>query len=163
NDFARALNVRKLKDSGEAWHRFVSHDENGRRIDLGLITPLGKTGAGEASTPRLFCCVAGVGLDVEVAKRANRLPRWLRAHGGYVISLAPLLFHFAPIRMKILAQQPSAQWAERSSGPTLLAAFANTPSYGGRIRIAPNARLDDGQLDACVITQVDDFKRFCLF
>lgn len=163
NDFARALNVRNVKDSREAWHSFVSRDENVRRIDLGLITPLGKTDAGEASTPRLFCCVAGVGLDVEVAKRANRLPRWLRARGGYVISLAPVLFRFAPIRMKILAQQLSGDWAEQSSGPTLVAAFANTPTYGGGIRIAPKARLDDGQLDACVITEADDFKRFCLF
>ncbi|PYV95139.1 MAG: hypothetical protein DMG89_22790 [Acidobacteria bacterium] len=87
----------------------------------------------------------------------------MRARGGYVISLAPVLFRFAPIRMKILAQQLSGDWAERSSGPTLVAAFANTPTYGGGIRIAPKARLDDGQLDACVITEADDFKRFCLF
>jgi len=163
NDFARAQNVRNVKDSREAWHSFVSRDENVPRIDLGLITPLGKTDAGKPPAPHFFCCVAGVGLDAEVAKRANRLPRWLRSHGGYVISLAPVLFRFAPIRMKILAQQLSGDWAERSSGPTLVAAFANTPTYGGGIRIAPKARLDDGQLDACVITEADDFKRFCLF
>jgi diacylglycerol kinase (ATP) len=73
------------------------------------------------------------------------------------------LFRYAPVRMKIGAQDSSGGWLERSSGPTLVAAFANTPSYGGGIRIAPKARLDDGLLDACVITQVDDFQRLCLF
>jgi diacylglycerol kinase (ATP) len=166
NDFARALSLRKLKDSREAWRTFTSGAANVRRIDLGLITwPDTSAGAGGAPAPQahFFCCVAGVGLDAEVAKRANRLPRWLRAHGGYVISLAPLLFRFAPFPMKVLAQQPSGEWSERSSKPTLVAAFANTPTYGGGIRIAPRARLDDGRLEACVITQADDFKRFCLF
>jgi len=159
NDFARALNLRKVKDSREAWRRFMVGAGNVQSIDLGLITPL----SSEATGARLFCCVAGVGLDAEVAKHANRLPRWLRARGGYVISLAPVLFRFTPVRMKIGAQDSSGGWLERSSGPTLVAAFANTPTYGGGIKIAPQARLDDGQLDACVITQVDDFKRFCLF
>jgi len=163
NDFARALNLRCVKDSRKAWRRFTSGAESVRKIDLGLITPLDKTGASGAPTPHLFCCVASAGLDAEVAKRANRLRRWLRAHGGYVISLAPVLFRFAPVRMEIMVQQPSGEWVERSSDPTLVAAFANTSTYGGGIRIAPKARLDDGQLDACVITEADDFKRFCLF
>jgi diacylglycerol kinase (ATP) len=164
NDFARALNLRKIKDSREAWRSFTSGAANVRRIDLGLITsPDTSAEAGEALASHFFCCVAGVGLDVEVAKRANRLPRWLRARGGYVISLAPVLFRFAPLRINILAQQLSGEWSERSSGPTLVAAFANTPTYGGGIRIAPQARVDDGQLETCVITEVDDFKRFCLF
>jgi diacylglycerol kinase (ATP) len=159
NDFARALNLRKPTHSLDAWREFASGAANVRRIDLGLIAPL----AGEAPATRLFCCVAGVGLDAEVAKRAKRLPRWLRARGGYLISLASVLFWFAPIRMEILAQESVGEWSERSSSPTLVAAFANTPTYGGGIKIAPNAVLDDGKLDACVITQVDDFKRFCLF
>src|SRR2546430_16716981 len=56
HDFARALNVRKLKDSGEAWHRFVSHAANVPRIVLGLITLLDITGAVAASTTHLYAC-----------------------------------------------------------------------------------------------------------
>jgi diacylglycerol kinase (ATP) len=160
NDFARALNLRKLTHSLAAWRKLTSGAANVRRIDLGLITPL----ADEVfAPPRLFCCVAGVGLDAEVAKRANRLPRWLRARGGYLISLLPLLFRFAPVRIKILAQKQTEEWSERNSDPTLVAAFANTPTYGGGIKIAPKAQFDDGLLDACLITEADDFKRFCLF
>ena len=31
------------------------------------------------------------------------------------------------------------------------------------MRIAPNARMDDGQLDVCVIPAIDPFKLFCMF
>lgn len=32
-----------------------------------------------------------------------------------------------------------------------MVAFANTPTYGGGVRIAPDARLDDGKLEICVV------------
>jgi len=50
-----------------------------------------------------------------------------------------------------------------SERPTVLAAFANAPVYGGGMKIAPRARLDDGLLDICLITDINKFKLFCLF
>ena len=47
--------------------------------------------------------------------------------------------------------------------PTVLLACANTPVYGGGMKIAPQARLDDGLLDICHVTDVNKFKLFCLF
>jgi diacylglycerol kinase (ATP) len=128
--------------------------------------PAGVT-AGGAPAPhgRYFCCVGGVGLDSEVARRANNLPRWLRGHGGYVLSFAPALIQFAPVVMKIAVpggEQPDA-WVTRSAKPTVVTAFANAPTYGGGMKIAPNAQLDDGQLDICVVSDMDKFKLFCLF
>ncbi len=54
-------------------------------------------------------------------------------------------------------------WETRSNQPTLLAAFANTPLYGGGMKIAPKARPDDGLLDVCVLGGIDPFKLFCMF
>jgi diacylglycerol kinase (ATP) len=164
NDFARALNLRSVKDSVAAWGRFSSGGGNERTIDLGVIA----TTAGEAPGPRdtarhFFCCVGGVGLDGEVARRANHLPRWLRGHGGYVLSLAPAILRFVAFPLTIFIPQPPDGWTMRSSNPTVLAAFANTPVYGGGMKIAPQAQLDDGQLDVCVVTDIDKFKLFCLF
>jgi diacylglycerol kinase (ATP) len=51
----------------------------------------------------------------------------------------------------------------RSDQPTILAAFANTSTYGGGMKIAPHAQMDDGQLDVCVIGGIDPFKLACLF
>jgi YegS/Rv2252/BmrU family lipid kinase len=168
NDFARSLGLRRVRDSLTAWRKFCSGAGNIRAVDLGLISAL--KAAGGAPAPhehRYFCCVAGVGLDGEVSRRANRLPRWLRGRGGYLLSLIPTIFRFAPLPMKISTPAEgagrNADWIVRSSQPTLLAAFANTPVYGGGMKIAPEAKMDDGVLDVCIVGGVDPFKLFCTF
>jgi diacylglycerol kinase family enzyme len=35
--------------------------------------------------------------------------------------------------------------------------------YGGGMKIAPQARMDDGLLDVCVVGGVNPFKLFCMF
>ena len=35
----------------------------------------------------------------------------------------------------------------------LLCAVANAPMYGGGMRVAPEARIDDGWLDICIIAE----------
>src|SRR5580693_9641208 len=87
NDFARSLGLRRVRDSLAAWRKFCAGEENQRAIDLGIISSPDCAGGTSPGT-RYFCCVAGVGLDGAVAERANRMPRWLRGHGGYALSLA---------------------------------------------------------------------------
>ena len=54
--------------------------------------------------------------------------------------------------MKVLtAAEDNAVWTTRSDQPTILAAFANTPVYGGGMKIAPGAKMDDGLLDVCIV------------
>jgi diacylglycerol kinase (ATP) len=165
NDFARALGLRRVRDSLLAWRRFCVGQDNVRAIDLGVITPLEVAGGAPAphESCRYFGSVAGVGLDGEVVRRANALPRWVRGHGGYALTLVPTLFRFAPLPMKILVPDEAGGWTTRSDQPTILAAFANTSTYGGGMKIAPRARMDDGQLDVCVIGGIDPFKLACLF
>jgi diacylglycerol kinase (ATP) len=157
NDFARALALRGLKDSVAAWQKFVSGAGNTRSIDVGIIEAVGLKGT---LSEHFFATVAGVGIDGEVARRANQLPRWLRANGGYVFTLLPTIFQFAPFLMKVISDGLTSEAGFR---PTILAAFANVPAYGGGMKIAPQARLDDGQLDVCVIRDIDKFKLFCVF
>jgi len=165
NDFARALGLRRVRDSLLARRRFCVGQDNVRAIDLGVITPLEVAGGAPAphESCRYFGSVAGVGLDGEVVRRANALPRWVRGHGGYALTLVPTLFRLAPLPMKILVPDEAGGWTTRSDQPTILAAFANTSTYGGGMKIAPRARMDDGQLDVCVIGGIDPFKLACLF
>jgi diacylglycerol kinase (ATP) len=173
NDFARALGLRRVRDALAAWQKFCEGAANVRTIDIGVITPIdvdkSEQTAGEAPAPHrtYFCCVAGVGLDAEVNRRANQLPRWLRGNGGYALSFIATTFNFAPLPMKILIPSDNAgrdaDWITRSDRPTILAAFANTPFYGGGMKIAPRAKMDDGLLDVCVIAGIDSFKLFCMF
>src|SRR6266550_3866331 len=65
NDFARAFNLRSIRDSVQAWRGFESGGLQVQAVDLGVITP--------AATPaqsHYFCCVAGCGLDSAAARRA---------------------------------------------------------------------------------------------
>jgi diacylglycerol kinase (ATP) len=154
NDFARALGLQSIRDSQAAWRKFSSGNGNVRTIDLGVIAPI-STHRAEAPIPHYFCCIGGVGLDAEIAHRANQLPRWLRGRGGYVLSFLSALRKFAPSAMRISAA--------RTTEPIMIAAFANTPSYGDGMKIAPRARLDDGLLDVCIVPRMNKLKLFCLF
>jgi diacylglycerol kinase family enzyme len=162
NDFARALGLRSVRDSVTVWRRFCAGHGDVREIDLGTILPLPGE-AGGAPALHYFCSVAGLGLGSEVTRRANRLPAWLRGNGGYAAALFPTLFRSAPFRMKITEQDAGGQRAILSDQPTVLAAFANTPIYGGGMKIAPHAKMDDGQLDVCVIGGINPFKLACMF
>ncbi len=166
NDLARALGLGGVRKSLAAWKIFCGGGLNVREIDLGVIKALEVRDSDDSGEiARYFSCVAGVGLDGEVSARANRLPRWLRRHGGYALSVAPTVFRFAPLPMKILTEdtEQSGRWAIRSNQPTILAAIANSTTYGGGMKIAPRAKMDDGLLDVCVVGSVSPFKLFCMF
>lgn len=145
----------------------VSDSTQGLRPGLNSGAPSELNGGNPltACDEHYFCCVGGVGLDGEVTRRANQLPRWLRGHGGYAVSLPSALLKFAPLPMTISlpsGDNPDA-FVAHCAKPTVLAAFANTPTYGGGMKIAPRAQMDDGKLDVCVISDIDKFKLFCLF
>ena len=168
NDFARSLGLHHARRSVQAWREFCSGVNKCRAIDLGVITamPETKTSAGSPArgeSPKYFATVAGLGLSSEVAARANSLPRWLRGHGGYALTAVPSIATFEPFPMKIALPNDNQNWTTRSDAPTIVAAFANNSTFGDGMKIAPQARLDDGQLDVCLIRRISPFKLFCLF
>jgi diacylglycerol kinase (ATP) len=154
NDFARALSLRSVRDSLRAWRGFESGKIRPQAIDLGVIVP-----ADAPERTHYFCCVAGCGLDSATAQRANRMPRWLRGHGGYVLALLPVLFKFPAFSMR-LTDGGENEGIEKL---TLLAAFANTQFYGDGMRIAPQADVADGMLDVCRISDLSTLKLLRLF
>ena len=158
NDFARALRLRSARDSLKAWQSFEAGRLQPRAIDLGVVR--------HQSSPeveRYFCCVAGCGLDSITARRANRMPRWLRGHGGYALALLPALLKLPACPMKLTRWNGTEESREEKSQLTLLAAFANTQFYGDGMRIAPRADPCDGQLDICRIWTMNPLELFCMF
>ena len=165
NDFARALGIRRRRDSLQAWQIYAKNRSNRREIDLGIITSL--LDNGEPRVKHHFACVAGVGLDADVARRANQLPRWLRRSGGYALVFPSSLMRFAPFPLTVSVPrrdlEAKGEFEVRRQGPTMLAAVANTPFYGDGMKIAPEARFDDGNFDICLIEGMNPFKLFCMF
>src|SRR4051794_32851733 len=79
NDFAQALGIDCVQKTVELASDFVAGSAPVRDIDLGIITD-----SSGAETP--FCCVGGFGLDAMAAEFANKMPRWLRSRGGYLLA-----------------------------------------------------------------------------
>ena len=159
NDFARALGIRARAQALSAWEKFLRGHHNVRLTDLGVI---GFAGVRTTSAPAYFSCALGAGVDAEVARQANSLPRWLRGNGGYLLAAIPALLRFPARRFTITATQPNGKQICISE-PGILAAAANAPWYGHGMRIAPQAELDDGQLDVCFVRQTGKLRLLRLF
>ena len=143
NDLARALGIGSRADAVALARDFVQGNAAIRYIDIGIITD-------SAGRQIPFCCTAGVGLDAIAAQMANRMPRWLRARGGYLLAAINGVLKNPKLELTVSAENGSdAQTIERAA---CLFTAANTPSFGGGLPIAPNARLEDGQFD-CILAQ----------
>lgn len=163
NDFARALGLRRVRDSLSAWRNFYETGRNTRAIDLGQITALStEQSRHSVRGTQYFCCVGGCGLDAEAARRANTMPAWLRARGGYAMALIGALASFQPITMNLYFPDAESSVSNGARSAILLA-FANAPGYGGGMKIAPRAELDDGKLDFCLVNRVGKLRVSYLF
>ena len=92
-----------------------------------------------------FGCVLSAGFDATVNERANLMTR-PRGRSRYVVALLWELATLRPIRYRIVAD------GNELRTQALLVAVANNRSFGGRMRIVPHAKLDDGLLDLFVVT-----------
>ncbi|HWY70168.1 MAG TPA: diacylglycerol kinase family protein [Terriglobales bacterium] len=145
NDLARALSISSPQIATDLARNFVAGSAMVREIDVGIVT--NKYGH---DTP--FCCVGGVGLDATAAEFANKMPRWIRGNGGYLLGMARALLQAPSLQLRICAD--GREIAQQSC----LLSFANTPSFGGGLRIAPNANLNDGTLDCVLVRQMGRLK-----
>jgi YegS/Rv2252/BmrU family lipid kinase len=108
-----------------------------RKLDLGEID-------GKA-----FVGIASVGFDSEANRIANEAPAWL---GGLVYAYGALraLLFWRPARFQIELDPPG----ELHSFTGYSVGAANSKTYGGGMRAAPDALLDDGLLDVPVLESV---------
>ena len=140
NDFARAMGIRPDPDAvaGALFHGTA------RPIDLGRVND------------RYFCTVATLGVDAEVSSFVDTMRMPLRGTPAYIYGALRVLARYRPHPLRV---EGDFGLIER---PLFLASSANTPFYGGNIRIAPQADPTDGYLDLCVIDPVSRLKSFGL-
>ena len=147
NDFAKGLGIRSVEIALRAWQQFCSDGANVKEIDIGVIRTSG--------SERLFCCVAGVGMDAEANARANRMPPWLKSRGGYVLAALQSLIGFKPAEMNITTESREIR------REAFFIAVGNALSYGGGMKVTPQATLDDGLLDVCLVSKMNKLKLLC--
>ncbi len=142
NDFARNLSAPARDPAAMA--RLLCDDRTGRggrerRVDLGRVDD------------HWFLNVAGFGFDVAVLRRAQR-GRMLRGQAVYVAAAVRELFAYTAIEAACEPMSPG--WSSR-----LLMVFSNGAHFGGAFRIAPDARVDDGALDAVLVDDAPHARR----
>src|SRR5829696_8873838 len=90
----------------------------------------------------LFNDGLGIGFDAEVAANVARAPGYLGGFGRYLWSVLRLLpgFRCREVTLKLDGQ-------DIVESKTILVAVALGTTYGGRFKLAPTSRLDDGLFD----------------
>ena len=94
--------------------------------------------------------IVGLGFDAAVAKDTNTA-NWKKRAGalGYVLSVVKMMFAFQPFRLQV-----------ELDGKTMvfegcwLVAIGNSKYYGGGMQICPDAKMDDGLLDVCIVNNL---------
>jgi YegS/Rv2252/BmrU family lipid kinase len=159
NDLARALNIPQDPIAACA----VIADGVPRAMDLGEVG--GQAEAEQKAAPgklgtalavvhgQAFVGIASVGFDSEANRIANVAPAWL---GNLVYAYGALraLASWRPARFEIELDPPG----ERLRFTAYTVGACNSKTYGGGMRAAPDALLDDGLLDVVVLESLSKLK-----
>jgi diacylglycerol kinase (ATP) len=129
NDFARALGV-PLRDVTAAAAIVVTGTE--RRIDLGR------------TDSQWFGGVVAAGFDARVNDRANRMS-WPRGRMRYNLAMLVELGVFQAVPYTLDLDGETWQTS------AMLVTVGNIPSYGGGMKVTPDAVIDDGLLDVMIV------------
>ena len=143
NDYARTIKM-PVRDARAAVEAIKARRT--QRVDTIRVT------AGDAT--RHFLNVVGTGFDAVVAARAERIP-FGRGPVRYVLAMVAELPRFRATRIRLTVDGAKHEIA------AMMVALANGTSYGGGMRIAPNASLTSGELEICVVGDLSkpDFLR----
>jgi diacylglycerol kinase (ATP) len=148
NDFARALKI--PKKSSLALKKLLQGKI--KEVDIIYVN-------GEPCTT-----VVGIGFDAKVTDITNRsnIKKWLNYLNigklAYVAGVLRSLFSFKPKEVVITVD------GKKKNYPHLwLIAIANTPFYGGGLKICPNAEETDGILSICIADSLSKLEVLLLF
>ena len=101
---------------------------------------------------RLYVGGGGVGLDADAAGYAGGAYRQLPGRLRYVASALRALRGFEPLQVR--AEFPESELPSIES-KVLLAGVLNTPTYGAGLRLAPEAQINDGWIDAVFVDDLN--------
>lgn len=136
NDMARGLGIPVGDTEAAIEHLVAALAKPPRVIDAGRI--------GFADGGSRFACILSAGFDALVNERANRMTR-PRGRSRYTIAL---LIELAKLRrINYTVTLDGVVHHERA----LLVAVANNLSFGGGMKVAPDAQLDDGLFDVVLV------------
>ncbi len=118
-----------------------------KMIDVGQVTY--REGGKEFS--RLFLNVTDAGLGADVLRRLGESRSLWGRKLAYLTASLTAYRNRKPFQITIGLNGGLAPLGEKWSGEALLVAVANGGSFGGGMRIAPNANIEDGLFDLTIV------------
>jgi len=95
-----------------------------------------------------FVSIAYVGFDAEVNHLANRQKGYFDGTLGYIVCVLKALRNFKPFNVEMTIDD------EAWRGRVMMVSVANAPFYGGGMKIAPDAKMNDGVLNICIVKEI---------
>ena len=164
NDFAAAVGV-PLKpeaaiatllsgtpirvDLGRCYNSNQQSAVSSQQLKGGVVGPESSlTDNRQPTTDNYFTTIATCGYDTEVSRRAAKGTPLFAGTASYAYAAVETLFYYEPPFVRLEGDFGVHE------GLILLAATGITNRYGGGFQIVPNARIDDGLFDVCIIRPV---------
>ncbi len=119
-------------------------------IDLGRVKA-------EGEFQRYFLNSLGMGLTGRIARKV-RNTKWMKGEIIYLNALLSVLLGYKPPKMHITLITPDASIEIHE--PVFAFSVGNGRIEGGKFRIAPEAEINDGLLDVCILKAVPKTRFF---
>lgn len=99
---------------------------------------------------RVFINAVGIGLDAQTATVVDRY-KWLPGLAGYLVAALQTLFRWTCPSVYMAEGTPATPGPVLYEGPFYLATAGNGASSGGGFLLTPDATIQDGLLDVCLV------------
>jgi diacylglycerol kinase (ATP) len=140
DDFARTFGIPTDVEGALA----VAASGQARPVDVGLAT----YAIGDGTAERYFANFAGAGISGAIARRGARTSRRLGAKAAYMWATVTVFVRWSSVPMRIELD------GQTREGPMFEVVISNGMYAAGGMKIAPDARPDDGHFDAVLIGDV---------
>ncbi len=137
NDLARQLGIPLGSIPAATEHFLGALRKKAQPIDVAI-----SRGPDGVEAP--FVCVLSAGFDAIVNERANSM-RFPKGRHRYTVALLIELWKLKPLSYEVTID------GKDFSGNYLLVAVANSQSFGGGMKVTPEASLEDGLVDVLLL------------
>jgi YegS/Rv2252/BmrU family lipid kinase len=117
-----------------------------RPIDVGRIVHT--LWRGHGTVTRTFINIASFGLSGQTSRMVNHTSKALGGKASFLLIAGWNLATWSPRRVRLVIEGADGTYTDEPD--VTVVAMCNGRSFGGGMRVAPDARIDDGHLDVVV-------------
>ena len=151
NDFSMTLGNSYGKNAEQNARIFFETLMQGKTRTIDIITANGTA----------YLNIGNIGLDARIVKNASALKDKYGKHAYLAAVYKSILQHKnIPLMIEIYSGEAGSEQFENKY---TLVAVCNGQYYGGGMRIAPKARIDDGKITLCLVKSIARPKAMILF